>query len=355
MERYVTPADAIAVVKRAAKLVRESKAGGDYFATRNLEFIPTGCTLLDCVLGNGWIIGRPVNIVGDKSVGKTLLWIEAAANFARRHPQGHIWVRESEAAFDIPYAETVGLPANRVDFGPEGIETLWGTVDQIFNDAEKCIKIAEKSGQPGLYIVDSLDALSSVDEMARDRTKGTFGGSKPKIMSEMFRVLIRGLKKARINLMIISQIRDKIGVTFGAKYTRAGGKALDFYSNQTIYLSHISTLTKTINGIKRAYGVRIKAKCTKNKVAPSFGECEFVLRFGYGVDDLAANVDWLEEVGKLDLIGIKSKDAAGKYLTASEKLPDVEHFKRVAEVSKVVRQVWQEVNNGFQPKRKKYG
>lgn len=333
----------------------KARTDGDYFPTRNLEFIPTGCTLLDCVLGNGWILGRPVNIVGDKSVGKTLLAIEAAANFIRRFPQGHVWYRESEAAFDVPYAETVGLPSKKVSFGPDGIETLWNTVNQIFDDAERCIKLAEKSGQPGLYIIDSLDALTSTDEMTRDRTKGTFGGTKPKIMSEMFRVLIRGLRKARINFMVISQIRDKIGVSFGAKYTRTGGKALDFYSNQTVYLSHISTLVKTINGVKRVYGVRIKAKCTKNKVAPSFGECEFVLRFGYGVDDLAANVDWLEQVDKLHLIGIKSKNAAGKYLSDSDKLPDIEHFKRVAEVSKVVRQVWQEVNNGFQPKRKKYG
>jgi recombination protein RecA len=333
----------------------KGKVGGDYFPDRSLEFVSSGCTLLDCVLGGGWVLGRPVNIVGDKSVGKTLLWTEAAANFARQFKKGHIWARESEAAFDIPYAKTVGLPADRVDFGPEGIETLWDTADQIFDDSEKCIKLAAASGQPGLYVIDSLDSLSSADEIDRDRTKGTYGTAKPKVMSEMFRVLVRDFKRTRICYMVISQIRDKIGPSFGVKYTRAGGKALDFYSNQTVYLSHLGTLYKTINGIKRAWGVRIKAKCTKNKVSTSFGECEFTLKFGYGIDDLSANVDWLGVVKKLPLIGIKGEEQATKYLTQSEKLPDADYFKQVAEVRAVVQKVWHEVDVDFQPKRQKYG
>lgn len=39
----------------------------------------TGCVLLDSALGGGWPYGRMVNVVGDKSTGKTLLAIEACA------------------------------------------------------------------------------------------------------------------------------------------------------------------------------------------------------------------------------------------------------------------------------------
>ena len=41
-----------------------------YFGSKEIEFIRTGCTLLDCVVGGGWPLGRIVNIVGDKSTGK---------------------------------------------------------------------------------------------------------------------------------------------------------------------------------------------------------------------------------------------------------------------------------------------
>ena len=330
-------------------------AGGDYFSTRSLQFISTGCTLLDCVIGGGWPLGRIANIVGDKSAGKTLLAIEACANFAEQYPNGKIRYREAEAAFDVDYAKVLGLPVDRVDFGPEGIDTLWNTIEDIFEDLEKAIKQDLKASVPSLYIVDSLDALSSRDELARDRTKGTFGVAKPKVLSEMFRHLSREFKHAKMCVIFISQIRDKIGVTFGAKYSRAGGKALDFYASQVLYLSHIQTLNKTINGVKRAYAVHIKAKCTKNKISLPFRDCEFVIKFGYGVDDLAANVNWLEEVGKLGKIGIKSKEGMAGYLTQSEKLKAPDYWRRVADVRDIVKQVWQDIEVGFQPKRQKYG
>jgi RecA/RadA recombinase len=46
------------------------------------RLIPTGATLLDLGLGGGWACGRVANIVGDTAAGKTLLAIEACANFA---------------------------------------------------------------------------------------------------------------------------------------------------------------------------------------------------------------------------------------------------------------------------------
>jgi len=96
------------------------RSGGDYFppaTARGLRFIPSGCVLLDCVLGGGWPLGRIVNVVGDKAVGKTLLAIEAAANFVTVYPKGHIWYRQAEADFDEHYARRLGLPVDKIDFG----------------------------------------------------------------------------------------------------------------------------------------------------------------------------------------------------------------------------------------------
>jgi RecA/RadA recombinase len=55
-------------------------------AKEHIDFIKSGCVLLDCVLGGGWPLGRMANLVGDKSTGKTLLAIEAMANFKRQYP-----------------------------------------------------------------------------------------------------------------------------------------------------------------------------------------------------------------------------------------------------------------------------
>jgi recombination protein RecA len=269
-------------------------AGGYFPPASPLRFIETGCTLLDCVLGGGWPLGRVANIVGDKAVGKTLLAIEACANFSRQYPDGLIWYREAEAAFDVPYAESVGLPVNRVDFGPDGPDTAWNTIEDIFEDLAECLALAEKRGKPGLYIIDSLDALTSRADLEVSVDKG-YRLRKQAVLGQLFNHFARLIRQTSVCLIVISQLRVNIGVTFGEKYRRSGGMALDFYASQILWLRNKGNIIRKLGGFKKAVGVRVHAKCKKNKVSMPMGECEFIIRFGYGVDSDAANTAFLEE------------------------------------------------------------
>jgi recombination protein RecA len=171
-------------------------------------------------------------------------------------------------------------------------------------------------------------------------------------MSELFRVFARDFKSNHLCVIIISQIRDKIDkIGYGAKYTRAGGKSLDFYASHVIYLSHIKTLTRTMNNSKRATAVQIKAKCTKNKISLPFRECEFIIRFGYGVDDLAASLEWLKGINKLKPLGITDPT---KFIAETESMSEKDYRARLLEVRTLVNKTWQEVETGFKPKRRKY-
>lgn len=339
------------------RLSREGAVkGGDYFPTltEGVNCVPTGCVLLDCVLGGGWARGRISNIVGDKSVGKSLLAIEACANFVVQEPDGKIFYREAEAAFDEPYAAGLGLPVKQVDFGPDGLGTVWDTVEDIFEDIDARLVECEKLGVPSLYIIDSLDALSSRAELERKPGEASFGLEKQKILGKLFRQLTRRISAADMCVIVISQIRDKIGVTFGEKHTRTGGKALDFYASQILWLSHLQKLTRTIGGIKRATGVRIKAQCKKNKVGLPLRDCEFVLRFGYGVEDVEAAVDWLIEAKALDRLNLKEKDVDA-YLAKAASLEGSERTEFNKQLRKTVIEVWRDVDKRFAPTRKKYG
>lgn len=327
--------------------------GSAYFPPlKSVTFLHSGCTLLDCVLGGGWALGRVANIVGDKSTGKTLLAIEATANFARSFPKGKIWYREAEAAFDEEYAASLGLPTKRVDFGPEGIGTQWNTIEDIFEDLDKELT-ALPDDVPGLYIIDSLDALSSRAELKRDVEKGTFGLEKQKMLGNLFRQLIRILGKKKVLVIFISQIRDKIGVTFGEKYTRSGGKSLDFYATHVLWLAHLERITRTVKGVKRATGVRVKAQCKKNKVGLPFRDCEFGLEFGYGILDVEASLDWLEEVKAVDRLNLEGAKLEtwleAYYLAAGTDRRVFEDRARAA-----VLAAWQEVEGRFAPTRRKY-
>jgi len=144
--------------------------------------------------------------------------------------------------------------------------------------------------------------------------------------------------------LIVSQVRENIGVSFGEKYRRSGGKALDFYASVCLWLAHVGTLKRNINKIERAYGVEIKAKTKKNKVAPAFRECEFPFIFNYGVEDVQASLDWLKKVGRID-----KED----YLEYSG-LADDNYQKAQQDLAGMVKEEWAKIEQGFAPKRSKY-
>lgn len=331
----------------------ELNGGGLYFAnpTSELLFVSSGCLILDLVLGGGWAVGRAVNIIGDSSSGKTLLAIEACANFARTY-QGGIWYREAEAAFLPEYAGALGMPLSRVDFGKKG--ERFNTIEDIYEDLAVCLKTARKDKNSGLYIIDSLDAVSEKDEMARKMGEGSYNMGKQKKIGEMFRKLIREVEDSRVCLMIISQTRTKIGVMFGDKVAISGGDALKFYASQRLMLAHAKNLKTTIEGVERVTGVRVRARTLKNKVGLPFRSCEFNIKFGYGIDDYRAGVEWLLAHKRTNALGI-TKVAVSELLDDCAGWDGSTYRKHNQELAAVLPVVWREIESKFLPKHSKYG
>jgi recombination protein RecA len=321
--------------------------GGRYFEPPPpLEFIPSGCRLLDCVLGGGWPLSRISNIVGDKSTCKTLLAIEATASFMRKYPNAMPKYREAEAAFDQGYAASIGMPVDKIDFG---LDRDVNTVEDFYADLNDYTK--ELNGEPGLYILDSLDALSTESELKRDFNEGSYNMEKAKQMGQIFRRLVRELRRTNTHLMIISQERDNIGVTFGKKSTRSGGRALDFFASQCLWLAKVGTNEQTIGKIKRPISLDIRAKAEKNKVSIALRQCDFTFRFNFGIDELQSYIDWLEDVGRLELVlGGRGKVA---FKNQIEKLTDAEYWDKVREIGDICVAEWEKIEKEFAPPRKR--
>ncbi len=343
--------------KSRSKRRRLSESGGSYFATptSSLQFIHTGATPFDCVVGGGWPLGRTINIVGDKSTGKTLLAIEAMSNFARAYTKGRIRYREPEACFIDEYAAALGMPIERVEFSrkddPDPAKA--DTVENFHRDLKKFIKSLD--GDPGLYILDSLDALSDEGEVGREVGEASYGTGKAKGMSEFFRKINNSIEASNICLIIISQTRQNIGVTFGRKYTRSGGSALDFYAAIIVYLAHVGEIRRTVNKVKRTVGVKVKARCTKNKIGLPFRDCEFPIIFAYGIEDITASLDWLKQNGCMSLSGMTLKDAKelrAKALKVDLTREEIATYRK--SLSKAVKRGWREVETSFLPKQGKY-
>ena len=316
------------MVKRIKSIKRESLYFG---ASDNVEFIPSGCFPLDLVLGGGWAEGRIINVVGDKSTGKTLLAIEACANFIRKHSNGLIVYDDAEAVFDEDYAKRLGLPSRSVKFEESD------TVEEFFTSLYKIADKGIKQSKPVFYVLDSMDSVSDTAEQKRSMDDPTYG-TKAKQVSTLFRKSVRKLKQSNVTLFVISQIRDNIGVSFGRKHKRSGGKALDFYASQVLWLAQIKQLQKTVRGVKRPYGVEVKSKCEKSKVGLPFRDCILPIIYYYGVDEFQACLTWLKDNRYSEMA------KARNYARNNE----------IVALTKIVKQHWNVIEKAFVPTKRKY-
>ncbi len=333
----------MATTRKRAK-IEEVGTPNIYFATPDkLEFVSTGCTKLDCDLGGGFCLGRVVNIIGDKSTSKTSMGTEAVINFLKKYPDGAAFYRETEAAYLTSYAANMGLPLDRVEFGDPDKPVV--TVEDFARDLGAFVGKRLSTNTPGIYILDSLDALSDESEMTRDISEGSYGTKKAAKMSELFRTAARKLERTRVLLIIISQVRDKLNVSFGEKTTRSGGRALDFYASQIIVLSKVKDLKRTMKGIERSYGVIIRGKIKKNKINVPGRETDMEFHYSYGVEDFMTSYNWLHQVKRLP-----EKYAELKY----EKMSDKDYREITAEIGEEVKKVWLDIEKDFAPQRKKY-
>jgi recombination protein RecA len=332
--------------KSKPKLENQELETNSYFKPQApLEFVSTGCTIFDCALGgNGWPLGRIINLVGDKSTSKSSLATEAVINFLLQYPDGLAFYRETEAAFLLSYSEGMGLPLDKVDFGdPEKPVT---TVEEFARDLGAFVGRCLAKKVPGIYVLDSLDALSDEAEMGRDIGEGSYGTKKAAKLSELFRTCTRKLEQANVLLFVVSQVRENINAMFGEKYRRSGGKALDFYSTGIAWLSHLKTLKRTIKKVERPYGIMVGVKIKKNKVAMPHRECSFPFLFGYGIDDLTASLDWLKSIGRLEGSGLENIDV--------NKITDEDYKLFQQRAATLVKEIWDDIEETFKPVRRKY-
>jgi protein RecA len=353
VERRATSAPAPAVRK---KIEVPAEPETSYFASgsdkENIRFVSSGCSIMDAALGGGWALGRVANIVGDKSSGKTLLAMEAIANFAKDYPNGWIRYAESEAAFDEEYAAALGVPIDRIEFNADGVPMA--TVEEWEADMRRCME--KGKGRPGLYILDSLDALSDEAEQKREFGEGTYGGTKPKLIGQLFRSNVADIEAQDVLLIVISQLRDKLNVTFGETKTRSGGRALDFYASHIVWLAEVEKLKKTIDKVERIIGIKVRAKVKKNKVGLPFREADYPILFGYGIDDLTAGVEWLINANREDCLKELGLSKAG-YKVRLANLRDKGGAEVAAlrtQITQVVKREWAAIETTFLPKSKKY-
>lgn len=261
--------------------IREAIFGSaDQIQIDEFEFIPTGLLALDKILGGGIIIGGVVEIIGLEASGKSTLAAMVAAQ-AQKKDMPVVYL-DTEAATSMSRLKTLGVDTEKLIYVQPGcLEDVYDTIGQILLS-----KVKEKSWEgPALIIWDSLAQTPAKKEIEMEE-----GDEYTKEMATRARVNSMGLRKltipiqkAQVTLLIVNQLRENVGQTFGEKYSSPGGHAPKYAAIQRLRLA--ATNTVKINEAAGITGKKIQAKTIKNKAYTPLLELDLIFNHSTGTFD----------------------------------------------------------------------
>ncbi len=310
--------------------------------------LPTGSTLLNLALSDdpygGYVKGTVVNIIGDRSAGKTfVLW----TLFAEMIKAGKLYKSyrklydEPEAALQFALEKLFGKNIDKVELGVRS---------DTIQDWYRNVMAVVETKKPFVYGLDSFDSLTSEEELEReDVGKGGYKTEKAIASGEIFRQIARKVKDTKSLIVVIFQTRVNVGVTFGKKITHSGGKAPGFYATHELWLRIIRHIPRK----NREVGVDIEVKVEKNKRTGKLRTVKFPIYFDYGIDDVGSMVDWLleEKFWKKDKQTINT---AGDFINATRDklIKHIEENNLEDGLIGIVAEGWREIENEIKTNRK---
>lgn len=337
---------------------------------RPREYVSTGSTLLNLACSNnpykGFAKGHYYFIVGDSISGKTFLSLTclAEASINKYFDNFRFIYDNSEdgALMDIEkfFGRRVVARMEAPQITKEGLPVFSSSIEEFYFHVDDAIK----KGIPFIYILDSMDALTSQNEMDKfDENKklfkkgkklsGSYTDGKAKKNAANLRKLIPALRDSNSILIITNQTRDSLGFGFEKK-ARSGGRALRFYACIELWSSVRKKIYKNIKGKKRQLGVECQIQIKKNRITGKERTITLPIYHSMGIDDVGSCVNFLIEENHWKKKGNKIIAEEFDFKGTEEKLVRyIEKEGMEKDLRAIVAEIWEEIEKACAVKRKK--
>jgi protein RecA len=328
----------------------EKAMTGDGGLTRRSDIrfdkvVSSGSTLLDLsisgkrIRGGGIPGGIVVEVYGKSGTGKTAILEEIGASVQSR--SGEIQYLDPEGRLDAEYAELFGIDITEKNYSrPDTVTQLFETITSAKFKKEEVINA---------ILSDSLAALTTNAEMSVKGDKR--GQRRAKEFSEGLRKTCRLIAKRNILIVCSNQVREG---EYG-EYS-PGGLAIPFYSSLRIKVYPVFPSYKIykevqINEkkIEKVIGIKSGCEVIKSSVDDPYRKCNISILFGYGIDDIRDNLQYIKDMG-----GYTTYQCIDKSYQAMDKaIKYIEEKGYRQQLREQVIDLWEEVDKKFELKRMK--
>jgi len=340
------------------------------------ELLSTGSTLLNLAcsgrVSGGFPKGCIILLVGDSDSGKTFLSLTclAEATLSKKFQDYRLiydgpefgalmdletfFGRKTVERIEAPHYDTKGNPVPS-----QYLEEMYYNLDDAIED-----------GRPFICVWDSIDGVEPKEDEAKfkqtknaHRSKkakkkeisGSYGTASAKINSRRLRNIAAKLPLTGSILVIIVQSRDALNAMFQNTKTRAGGRALKFYSAVEVWSQVKGEILKNVNGKMRQLGIYADVKVKRSRITGKHRRVVVPIFHSTGLDDLGGCIDYLIEESKWKKVRgkIKATGLTNKNLSREGLVRYVEHKGLQRELIDLVKETWDEIEARCRIRRKR--
>lgn len=320
-----------------------------------VPIVSTGSTLLDLAISGGRIKygGIPccilVEIHGPSGSGKTAILSEIGGNI--QSMGGDLQVQDPESRMDMEYARIYGIELFKENYHRPS------TVNEVF----QIINGWKTDKTPKGLLTDSIAALTTEFELEKGDKMGM---RRAKEFSTGLRICARTMS----NMLWVASNQERDGEN---GVTTPGGKGIGYYASLRIRVrlvkklesekEFVSTYTKQaasedskkkIKGVelKKVIGIHSECYIGKSTVDDPYRTAPIYIIFGYGIDDIRGNLQYVKEMQGLTTYMCPD---GKKYMGIEQAIAHIEEGNLTQELKDQVVELWNEAERLFSSNRKR--